>query len=1322
MKRTQNNNFPTVHTEGILLPPDILARIAEPKSGLEGLAPADYHLPEGERVNEAVNRSWNRLLPLWANFQTALKELPENDAAVGVTRDRWLLPLFQELGYGRLQRHKAVTIENKTYPISHIWENMPIHLVGARIDMDKRTPGQAGAAQASPHSLVQEFLNRSDVHLWAFLSNGLKLRVLRDNLSLVRQAYVEFDLEAMMDGELYSDFRLLWLLCHQSRVEGERPELCWLEKWTQAARQQGARALEQLREGVETAITALGSGFLSHPVNRELLDKLADGNLDAQDYYRQLLRLVYRLIFLFVAEDRDLLLDPQAPESARDNYREFYSTRRLRQLAGRLRGGRHDDLFESLKVVMQRLYEQGSPELALPALGSFLWAPEKIRDIEGLRIRNRDFLEAVRCLAFAKHDHALRPIDYRNLGSEELGSVYESLLELHPELHKEAGTFELKTAAGHERKTTGSYYTPASLINELLNSALDPVLNEAAAKENPEQAILNLKVCDPAAGSGHFLVAAAHRIARRLASVRTGDEEPAPAELNHALRDVVGHCLYGVDINEMAVELCKVSLWMTGMERGRPLSFLDHRIRCGNSLLGTTPALMAGGIPDEAFKPITGDDKEYCTKYKKQNKKERESRMLDMFGQEEPGHEEYCKLREAVSRINALADGDVKGVKEQAAVYESVMKSNECRYSHLVADAWCAAFMWKKNQDAGFGYPITEAVYRSIEEEPGNCPSWILSEIQTLSFQYQFFHWHLEFPDVFKVPGDGEKPDNFQSGLSGGFNVVLGNPPWEKVQTEELQYFAFKAPEIAMLSGVSRKREIETLITSDPSLSKEWEDKKRFDAAMINYFKEAGFYKYTSRGKFNTYGLFAELKRMIVRENGRVGTILPTALVTDDTTKLFFQDLMIKSQLLSLFDFENKLGIFPAVHRMYRFSLVTLLGGESNNKYTDFVFLAQNVESLLAQEAHFSLSFEDIVRINPNSKTCPIFSHKNDARLARYIYGNTSVLSREGSGESAWHITLRRMFNMADDSELFVESHMVSKHSGNLVPLYEAKFIHHFDHRWGACEVESKLYGMSKKDDPSCLASPRYFVEESELLKKVSALSWPYKWFVGWREITNAANERTIITTVLPYVAVGHTCHLIYPFLGTRTPAAVTCLVACLNAFVVDYIARLKMTGTHLTHMHLKQIPVLNPKRFEEEAPFQKTLSLGHWINSRVLELLFTAWDLENLARDLEYNGAPFRWNELRRFLLRCELDAAFFHAYGIERKDVEYIMETFPIVKKRDIDTHGVYRTKQVILNIYDKMKTAMETGEPYKTLLDPPPADPSAAHPPRGVEVQSA
>lgn len=423
---------------------------------------------------------------------------------------------------------------------------------------------------------------------------------------------MEFDLATMMDGELYSDFRLLWLLCHQSRVESERPEQCWLEKWSQEAREQGARALEHLREGVEKAISALGSGFLAHPANTALHARLASGALEAQDYYRQLLRLVYRLILLFVAEDRDLLLAGN-DETARQRYRDHYSTARLRRLAHRLKGSRHEDLFEGLKVVMAILYEKGCPQLALPAIGSFLWDPARLPDLATAKIRNRDLLEAVRALAFVEQGRTLRPVDYRNLGPEELGSVYESLLELHPSLHREAAVFELKTAGGSERKTTGSYYTHEALIQESLNSGLDPLLDRAASQANPEQAILSLKVCDPAVGSGHFLVAAAHRIARRLAAARSGDEEPAPGEITLALRDVVSHCLYGVDINAMAVELCKVSLWMTAMAPGQPLSFLDHRVRCGNSLLGTTPALMAKGVPDEAFKPIEGDDKRLCS-------------------------------------------------------------------------------------------------------------------------------------------------------------------------------------------------------------------------------------------------------------------------------------------------------------------------------------------------------------------------------------------------------------------------------------------------------------------------------------------------------------------------------------------------------------------------------------------------------------------------------------------------------------------------------------------------------------------------------------
>src|SRR5262249_32197820 len=253
-----------------------------------------------------------------------------------------------ELGYGRLQPAKTVEIENRSYPVSHRWQNVPIHLVGVNVDLDRRSAGVAGAARISPHGLVQELLNHRTEALWGFVSNGMNLRLLRDNRSLSRQAYVEFDLAAMMDGQAFSDFVLLWLLCHESRVEGEQVDECWLEEWAKAAREQGTRALEELRIGVEHAIEALGRGFLKQASNRSLLDKLRAGTLDRQDYYRQLLRLVYRLIFLFVAEARDSLLVADPASAAAQRYRRYYSVSRLRELAGRRRGTPHSDLWQAL--------------------------------------------------------------------------------------------------------------------------------------------------------------------------------------------------------------------------------------------------------------------------------------------------------------------------------------------------------------------------------------------------------------------------------------------------------------------------------------------------------------------------------------------------------------------------------------------------------------------------------------------------------------------------------------------------------------------------------------------------------------------------------------------------------------------------------------------------------------------------------------------------------------------------------------------------------------------------------------------------------------
>lgn len=465
--------FTTIRTEGALLPPDLLQRIADSDSGLDGLRPADYHR-EGYKLNEVINRSWNALQGAWQNFRRVSQNLPEGDLGTSVTRDRWLQPLFRELDYGRLPTARAQDIDGKTYPISHFWEGrVPVHMMGFRVDLDRRAKGVAGASSASPHSLVQIFLNRSEDHLWGFVSNGLRLRILRDNVTLTRQAYVEFDLEAMMEGEVYADFVLLWLLCHQSRVEADRPTDMWLEQWARAAQEQGTRALDQLRLGVEDAINALGEGFLAQHENRQLRDDLREGVLDKQDYYRQLLRLVYRLLFMFVAEDRDLLLDPQANERCRQVYTDYYSTQRLRAVAANLKGTRHHDLYEGLRLVMRALggYADGTP-LGLPVLGSFLFSDEAVPDIIDCTLSNRHLLEALRALGFVE-DRAvrmLRAVDYRNLGPEELGSVYESLLELHPEINVDARTFGLSTAGGHERKTTGSYYTPSSLIHALLDS------------------------------------------------------------------------------------------------------------------------------------------------------------------------------------------------------------------------------------------------------------------------------------------------------------------------------------------------------------------------------------------------------------------------------------------------------------------------------------------------------------------------------------------------------------------------------------------------------------------------------------------------------------------------------------------------------------------------------------------------------------------------------------------------------------------------------------------------------------------------------------
>ncbi|MGV2384305.1 MAG UNVERIFIED_CONTAM: N-6 DNA methylase, partial [Thermobifida fusca] len=1035
-------------------------------------------------------------------------------------------------------------------------------------------------------------------------------------------------------------------------------------------------------------------------------------------------------IFLVTVEERGILHGDDLAADVRALYNDGYSMRRLvDRSVRRSQRDRHHDKWAALRPVFAALGRAGGePKLGLPELGG-LFAPGQCPHLDTSELGNRALLEAVFRLGWLRESSGLSRVNWKDMGPEELGSIYESLLELHPQLNVDARTFALATASGHERKTTGSYYTPASLIAELLDSALEPVLDEAIKNaDDPEEAILSLKVVDPAAGSGHFLVAAAHRMAKRLAAVRTGDDEPSPEAIRTALRDVIGRCIYGVDINPMAVELCKVSLWLEAMDPGKPLTFLDHHIQCGNSLLGATPRLLAEGIPDAAFTPIEGDDKKYVAEWKKRNRQERAGQLS--FYHElsiAPPWERLGNLADALQKLDTIPDDTPAGVRKRQEVWEQTVRSSDYLYTRLWADAWCAAFVWKKTKDAEFAYPITERTFREIERNPHSIAHWMREEIQRLAEQYQFFHWHIAFPDVFRVPAGDEKPDNEQAGWIGGFDVVLGNPPWEHTELKEKEFFAQRRPDIATAqTGAARKRMIAALQKEDPALFSAYSAALRQADGLSHLVRNSGRYPLCGRGRINTYAIFAETNRLLVSPTGRVGCIVPSGIATDDTTKFFFQDLVDTGSLVSLYDFENREKLFPAVDSRMKFCLLTLAGSaRPSGVPAEFVFFAHHVDDLRDDERRFTLTADDLALLNPNTRTCPIFRSKRDAEITKAIYRRVPVLIKEGPPEeNPWGIRFLRMFDMSNDSHLFrtreqleaegwrLEGNVFACGGERYLPLYEAKMLHQFDHRWATYEgLDTRDMTAQEKDDPTAVALPRYWVPEAEVRARLAG-KWDRGWLLGWRDICRSTDERTVIASVLPRVGSGDTFLLMFP--AAEHVQAGGFLLANLDSFIHDFAARQKVGGTHLKYHVFKQLPLLPPERYTLRAAWKLDTTLGDWLTQRVLELTYTAWDMQPFARDLGYNGPPFRWDEERRFLLRCELDAAFFHLYGIARDDVDYIMETFPIVKRKDEAAHGEYRTKRVILEIYDDMAEAMRTGVPYQTRLAPPPADPRVAHQP--------
>ncbi|MEU8050937.1 Eco57I restriction-modification methylase domain-containing protein [Micromonospora haikouensis] len=1313
--------YPAVRVEGGLLPAGLVQRIGDGAAELPGADPASYGLQSGESVRRYANRSYAYLQDVWRDF-TRQRERAGDNPPARLTRERWLLILLRELGYDGIEALPGgITVDEKPFPVSHRLGAVPMHLLGWGTDLDRRTPGMRGAAAAAPHSLMQQLLNRSDQHLWGIVANGQRLRLLRDSTSLVGTAYLEFDLEAIFEGDLFPDFVLLYRVAHATRLAvrdaAAGPSSCLLEAWRTEGAKQGERALAQLRDGVEAALEILGTGFLDHPDNAALRERI-EVTLSLEDYKRSLLRLVYRLLFWFVAEDRSALLDPEAAPQARQRYDAFFSARRLRELALRRRHSGHGDLWESVRLVFRFLGEEaGNATLGLPGIGG-LYEPGPLdRPIAEASLSNAALLRAVEALAVlpARRGTGRQRVDFQHLGAEELGSVYESLLELRPRWDAPARRFHTERLAGNERKTTGSYYTPSSLVECLLDSALDPLLDEATALPTPEErvkALLALTVCDPACGSGHFLIAAARRIAKRVAAEETDELEPAPEAVRSAMRRVVARCIYGVDVNEMAAELAKVSLWLEAMEPGRPLGYLDASIRVGNSLLGVTPKLLKQGIPDAAFTALTGDDKKVATSLKRQNADE-------LGGQDTLFHisgfdvNNTALANEAKEIVYAKPPASLADVHVQARRAKALEEDR--KPAKLIADAWCAAFVQPKTQETRLSAVTQEMLERLAKGEATLETHRAESLVEELSRQYRFFHWHIEFPHIFRVPEYG--PVDEATGWEGGFSCVLGNPPWERVKLQEQEFFASRDPEIAgAKNAAARKKAIAALADSDEPAKKmlyaEWTAALHEADGFSHLLRSSGRYPLTGKGDINTYSVFTETARVVLHPRGQLGIIVPTGIATDATTQDFFKDMVVTKSLVSLYDFENEDKVFPGVDHRVRFALLSASGRKRVAERVSLVFRVRQASQIAARA--YSLTPEEITLLNPNTGTCPVFLSRRDAEITLAIYRRVPVLWREGSRDgNPWGLSFLAMFHMANDSSLFRSSEELSEQgwrlTGNafvrgeerVLPLYEAKMVHHFDHRLGTyegqTEAQANLGTLPRFDDaghgdPMKLPLPRYWIAESELDERLRNRLWPHGWFLGWRDMARSTDERTLISSVIPRTAVGHKFLLALPAIIRAG------LHANLSSFVLDYVVRQKLSGTSLGYFIFKQLPVLSPEFYDRPVPWAKDKeTLGSWITARVLELSYTSNDLAPYASDLGYEGPPFRWDPARRELLRAELDAAYFRLYGIDRDGVSYIMDTFKVVRQKDENIHGEYRTKRLILDRYDALASAIHANRDF-------------------------
>lgn len=1376
----------TIRVEGGLLSPDFLDAVHE----APGQKPADFGLDARRPLIDEIAAVWSDVRTYWEAFERRRARARDGESLTTATREAWVIPLLEALGYSLTYQRKALSADGRSFNISHCAgtrreggagtkrgaastgdgdeSGPPVHIVAVDQKLGERPP--SGHGTASPHALVQDYLNRSD-ELWGIVTNGAVLRLLRDSVYFSRPAYIEFDLQAMLQGERLDEFILFYRLAHRSRLpgglrsdeSGVRSEGCLLEQYYQSAVEQGGRIRDGLRQAVEAAILTLGNGFLAHKANKTLRAALtSERTLSPNSFYQQLLYLIYRLIFLMAAEERNLLRLRAAAENgavgdsapggaphAQDDgqrYADHYSIGRLRRLADAPLNSpqRFDDLYLGLRTLFEILRDETlAAKLAIPALNGELFDPDRMAHLEMARINNRDLLAAVRELShFTPADEKVRRrVNYAALDVEELGSVYESLLDEHPVLVTAPnGLPQFAFVHGSERKTTGSYYTARELVKETLDSALDTVIEErlqAAAGEARKRrapaadlrlaqkdALLALRVCDSACGSGHFLLAAARRIGRRLAQVDTSEDEPAPEAVRRWTRQAIIHCIYGVDKNPLAVDLCKVALWIEGHAPGKPLTFLDAHIKCGDALVGVFDLkTLDEGIPDDAFKPVTGDDKRVASSIRARNKQERRSRQ---------GVLTYHSEADALDAVTQQWQADLAQpedtpaqVRKKRAAYARLVEQEGAQ--RLVCDLWTAAFftpLTEKNEAAGL--VVTSAVLHAVRGQPKGCSPQLAGHVLAVAAENRFFHWPLEFPHVFKA---------------GGFDVMLGNPPWERIKLQEQEFFAARDPQIATAPKATRGELINALPRTNPGLAQSFASAKYAAEAHSRFARASKRFPLAATGDMNTHPLFVEHCLGLLRADGQMGLIVPTGIATDEPTKELFAGLTVEHKLVSLVDFENRKPFFSAVDERSRFAIITI-----RNSFVptcEFAFFALEVEHIDDPVRRFSLSPDEIALFNPNSLTVPIFRTRVDCELARNVYIRVPILASDRQHSSPWLVVLSTMLHSSSDAGLFLDEKAVINRSAGedeVYPLYEGKMFMQYDHRAATVTISATARTRQRQSldtsieqhrDSTFSVQPHYWVR-----KEAIANALRRRWILCYKKVTSPTNERTLLACLLPPCGANDSVHIISipdPFDAIHTAA----FLANSNCLALDYMCRQKLGGQNLNFYIFKQLPFLPPTTYNQ-------LSLA-FIVPRVLELTYTAWDLHPFAADVWAEAGddlrpalaaqhaanraatgghawnpptwadlppqppescpltPFKWDDERRAHLRAELDAYYARLYGLTRDELRYILdpkdvhgpdfpgETFRVLKEKEERQLGEYRTRRLVLGAYDRLEAAL-------------------------------